>query len=204
MLLSARWLLVGLVFVPFLVEAQPVRVNQTEYAALAGGLTQLTEDFSQLPPGNQAVPLVLRNGTYSGESTLNAPWCLSNPCLSPSGSGGAFTNFPANTRLWSLRVVPVANPDSNTYDAVVVGGSGTASFEVSGASSGFIAFHDPRGLTEVRLFRRNVLPFFGYSVDDMTTASGTPSAQAVPHHPLAMLLLGTLVLAIGGMAVRRA
>jgi hypothetical protein len=175
-----------------------VQLSETEFTSHTVGLPLLVETFDAFADGSHPSPLTIANGSFLGEPSIGAPWCINSKCLSIGFNGGAFQGFPAGTAFWSSRVIPASSGD--TIAVSVVGNGGTQEFilpAIDWSPEGtFVGFHDPQGIQSVsfRLVSGNV----NYSLDDVTTA-GVVAAQAnaVPG----LSLPGLLILALAVLAV---
>ncbi len=186
--------------------AQPVQVNESEFAVPATDMQRIVENFNQPRPLPLPSPLPLANGQFVGSASGSAPWCVPSPCMTLNLGGGTFSGFPSGTRLWSARIIP-ATGTSNIYDFEVVGHSGAQQFSVTGIpwslNGGFVGFHDPRGLVSVRVTLRPVLPLFGYSVDNVEVAVSADRPLPVPTlSVVGGWLLALSLLSIGGWLTR--
>lgn len=186
----------------------PMQVNESEFTALAAGMTSVSEDFERFPDGSAASPLQLRNGVYTGTPSFGSPpWCYLSRCLTVGFTSGTFSGFPGGSVLWSTRLISaVGGP--RTYNVDVVGRSGSQRFTLTITSpvgtGAFVGFHDPLGLLQVT-FSLPTAPFgTNYSLDNVVVAVANEGPANVPTLSLeAALLLVLLLLALGGTTIRR-
>lgn len=178
-------------------NAQPVQLSEAEFTSQTAGLPSVVETFDAFADGGHPSPLTIANGSFLGEPSIGAPWCINSKCLSIGFHGGAFQGFPVGTAFWSSRVIPASSGD--TIAVSVVGNGGTQEFilpPIDWSPEGtFVGFHDPQGIQSISF--RLVSGIANYSLDDVTTAAvAAARANAVPGLSFpGMLLLVLTVLA---------
>lgn len=200
---SAGACLVILVASTVSAQAGLIQLDESQFNAATGGAAVI-EDFEGFATGSYADPFVFANGRYNS-SFVGTPVRIvdqSNfgPTQRLTGGGTndvrSFDLFPSGTTLVGMDVFYI--DPTNTFDVIVVGGSGTLNLSgQSGVSLGtFLAFQDELGITSIQITK--VTGASNYSFDNFQTAASAP----VPE-PSSLALLGLGAVGLNGVCHRR-
>jgi len=194
-------------------SAAPVQVNYVDINAAT------IEDFESLF-GDQGTSKAFDGFTASvSEGNLfvsgSDSFCETSPdrCLTNQNATEdtrTFDGFAASTNWFGFELTPIADEDPSptenidVFEVVVTGGSGSATFSLSG--NGLFGFGDTDGLTSVAITNLgddgDGTAFSNYGIDDVITGAsleGDSPISAIPL-PASALLLAS---ALGALGVSR-
>ena len=175
------------------VNAVPMLLSETEFAAATLGTTPVVEDFEGFAVGNLTSPVTLANATYTSVLPQIRQDAPNNPTKrlfenAPDPVGGrVFSSFPTDTMLFGTDLAPLSDfALQQILDISVLGVSGALDIQLSFLElNEFFAVSDPLDLISISFEN---IGFGGartaWGFDNVTTA-------AIPEPTtLALLSLG--------------